>query len=382
MATGTVSAYDLTNGVIVNMDEAIYLYTPEDLPLLTGMGADGLSVIASAPVDQIEFKWQDEEYLPPRSELIASATTDEAEIRVTTTERIKFSTGDVLMVRKANGDEIIRVTGYSATTSDTLLVTRGLVGTKTNYVTGAIVIGLGTALPEGSDPEDFRHVDRTSRTNVTQIFGPTKIQMTGTALVVPRYGVPNEWAHQLHARTFENGMAREQAFVYGGRYNSTTTEIRTTGGLRYFITTNVNSTATTAGVTELETAMQGCYVLGGVPDRLMGNPLSMSNFNDTTNESIVRVTLDDARRGRVRVSAVETEYGTVSIVRNRYVHPVDLFGFRRENVRRRVMRPLIFEPLAKTGDSQKGQLVCEEGLEVKGEAHAFRFSNLTGYTGA
>jgi hypothetical protein len=44
------------------------------------------------------------------------------------------------------------------------------------------------------------------------------------------------------------------------------------------------------------------------------------------------------------------------------------------------MQPLVVEPLAKTGDSDKVQIVCEEGLQIKGEAHMARFTNLTGYT--
>jgi hypothetical protein len=39
------------------------------------------------------------------------------------------------------------------------------------------------------------------------------------------------------------------------------------------------------------------------------------------------------------------------------------------------------ERLAKTGDSDKAQIVCEEGLEIKGEAHMAWLSNLS-YTGS
>ena len=52
----------------------------------------------------------------------------------------------------------------------------------------------------------------------------------------------------------------------------------------------------------------------------------------------------------------------------------------REGVQRRVIQPLIVEALAKTGDSDSVMIVCEEGLQVKGEAHMARFTNLTDYT--
>jgi hypothetical protein len=63
------------------------------------------------------------------------------------------------------------------------------------------------------------------------------------------------------------------------------------------------------------------------------------------------------------------------------VLPTDAFGFNRAQVIRRILQPLIFERLAKTGDSDQAQIVAEEGLEVKGEEHMFRYSNLS-YTGA
>jgi hypothetical protein len=44
------------------------------------------------------------------------------------------------------------------------------------------------------------------------------------------------------------------------------------------------------------------------------------------------------------------------------------------------MQPLIVEALAKTGDSDSVMLLCEEGLQVKGETHMARFTNLTDYT--
>ena len=44
------------------------------------------------------------------------------------------------------------------------------------------------------------------------------------------------------------------------------------------------------------------------------------------------------------------------------------------------MQPLVVEALAKTGDSDKVQIVCEEGLQVKGQQHMARFTNLDSYT--
>lgn len=374
MATGVVTSYDLTVGVIVNMDEAIYLYDADDLPLLTGVGADGMSVLASAPVDQVEFSWLDEQRLTPRSQLAAAATTAETAFTVQTNDGLKFSTFDIVMVRKAGGNEIARITGIS---SDTLTVSRGLSGTATNYASGAEIIGLGTALAEGSAPQNFRAQDTTKRTNCTQIFGPSQIQMSGTDRVIPRYGIPDQWAHQLRLRQFESAVAMEQAYLYGAYYNSTTTKIRTTGGLRHFISTNIDSTSTQLTVTAVQSLLQKCYNRGGLPDRLIANPVAMADLNDITNTSVVRVTDVDSQRGRVRAAFLETEYGSLPLVRNRYVAGTDAFLVKRDGAKRRRLRPMQFKMLGTTGDFDQGIFVCEEGLQVKGEKHMAMLNSMS-----
>jgi hypothetical protein len=376
--TGKATAYDLTNGLIVNMDEAIYMYSPMELPMLTGMASDGMSVLSSRPLDQIEFNWLDERNLAARSTVSATTavTTGDTTINVAAGDGIKFSTGDVLIVRKSgvSQPEVVRVTGIS---TDALTVSRSLVGTATNYAAGAVIIGLGTALAEGSDPENFRADDTSKSTNCTQIFGPTKIEMSGTARVVPRYGIADQWAHQLFLRSYEQDQAREQALLYGRYYNSTTSKIRTMGGLVEFVTTNVDGTSTQFTAAKIASTLQTCYNAGGVPDRVVINPNSLTDLNDIGNSSIVRTTLEDTRRGRVSVAYVDTEFGSLPIVRNRWVNPTDAFFIKRDLVTRRILRPKVFEMLAKTGDADKGQLVCEESLQVKGQKHMARMTALS-----
>ena len=375
--SGVATAYDLTTEVMVDISEAIYMSSPMDLPMLTGQGADGLSVIGSRPTTQISFSWQAEEILLPRSTLDAALTTGDTFILVQSGDRINFSTGDLLRIVKAAGaSEYVRVTGYG-TTADTLTVTRGFDGTTaTTHADDARVVGLGTALAEGSDPEAARALDRDKFSNNTQIFGPTSVHMSATEQVVRKYGVPNEFNRQLFHRTVENGIAREQAFLYGRKYNSTTSKIRTTGGLVQWITSNVDSTTSILTVAAIGALQQLAYNRGGMFDRLMVNPAALEDVNDTDNTTKVRTDVVDSRRGRRRVSVAMTEHGDITIVRNRWLETMDAIGFTRDGVNRRILRPLVMQRLAKTGDSDKAQIVCEEGLEVVGQEHMARFSGL------
>ena len=43
--------------IIVDMDEAIYLLSPEDAPLLTGVNSEGNAVLPSSGASQIRYDW-------------------------------------------------------------------------------------------------------------------------------------------------------------------------------------------------------------------------------------------------------------------------------------------------------------------------------------
>lgn len=380
---GTATAYDLTVGVKVNMDEAIYVYSPMDLPMLTGQDADGLSVVTQAPVDEKQFSWMDEDILTPRSTLAATCVTAATEMVVASGDQQKFSTGDLVYFpvpgSTSTDPEYARVTGYSATTADTLLLSKGYSGTTAQHANGAAVYGVGTALAEGSTPENARTKGRTERSNLTQIFGPTAMSMSRTEQKVAKYGVASEWDRQLFNRLKELNIAREQAMIYGVKTESTTTEIRTTAGLWVHITDNVDNTVTQLTLANLVTQQDLCYNDGRVPELLAANPLSLGDLNSVSDSSRVRVTQQDPRRGRQPVTVIDTEHGTTTVVRNRWLNPEHAIGWSRDNFVRRVLDPMMYQPLAKTGDFDEGQLVGEEGYEVKGQKHCFKMSNLTAY---
>jgi len=74
------------------------------------------------------------------------------------------------------------------------------------------------------------------------------------------------------------------------------------------------------------------------------------------------------------------EFGETQMVRNRWCHTETAFVVQKDGIQRRIIQPLIVEALAKTGDSDSVMLLCEEGLQVKGESHMAKFTGLTSYT--
>jgi len=377
MATGVydpTTSFDLTVGVIVDMDEAIYMLSPIDSPMINGVDADGTMILPSRPVGQTLFNWMDDEILTPRSTLGGAVVTADGTITLAAGTRARFSTGDILYLGQTN-QERMRVTGYNAT-ADVLDVTRSWGSdVATTHASGDFIYQIGTALNEGADPENTRVTDRTDSSNRTQIFGPTKVRLSRTEQLVRKYGISNEAAHQLAQRTKENVISREQAFLYSELANDTVNKRRTTQGLFKQISTNT-SNATSLTVANIQTLQQTVYDQGGDPLLLMANPKSLTDLNNVTDTNVVRVTNVDTMRGRRRVTVIVTEFGDVSVVRNRWVYPGHAFLLKQGNIVRRVMTPLRAVSLAKTGDSDSMMIVAEEGLQIKGEEHMGVFNNL------
>lgn len=371
MATGTMTSYDLTTGVQLEVEDLIYVISPFDVPLLGANGADGRTVLSQDTVWEKKVEWLDETLLTPRTTLSAGYVTADVFITVAVGERERFQTGDIILVRA----EYMRVTGYG-TTADTLTVTRAYSGTATNLgASGDQVVGVGSALPEGSDPPNARVRDRSNRFNMTEIFGPYQVQVSESENVIRKYGLPmSEFDYQIGNRTKESYVAMEQAILYGVRIEDTGNKWRSMGGMTFYITTNVDTTTTDITEVLLLNQLQNAFNAGGNPDRIAVNPTQkrkVSQFGSTN----IRYVQQTNVRGQV-VDYYESDFGQITLIVDRWCRASDMFVFARDQATVGTLRPLVFEMLAKTGDSIKGQVVGEKTLMFHREAWAARFSAL------
>jgi hypothetical protein len=116
-------SYDLQVETKINIDELIYILTPEDLPLLSGIGSDGLGVIGKAPVDNTVFYWMEEDVPLPRGTSNEALDSSETGVDVVAGDAVKFAVGDAIRI----DDEIMLVTAIN-TSTEVLTVTRGALG--------------------------------------------------------------------------------------------------------------------------------------------------------------------------------------------------------------------------------------------------------------
>ena len=372
MPTGTVTTYDLQVGLYLDIESMISLLDPFDIPLQGGSGADGRSALSTGTCFEKKVEWLDETLLVARSTLVGAHTNVVTTLTVPAGDELRFQVGDVVLV----GAEYMRVTATPS--AGAVTVTRTYAGTNAAHAAGDAVVGVGMALPEGADAGTARAIDRNNRFNITQIFGPTPVQVSGSENAVKKYGTEGvgEFQHQVANRTKEMGVAIDQALVYGVRLEDTTNKWRTMGGIDYFTTALVDSTTTTISESSTLDMLQAAFNAGGRPDRLMVGTKQKRRISGWIANLTLQESLSTDVRGQT-VDYFDSDFGRISILLNRWVRDNNAYGFARDQATVETLRPLVFEMLAKTGDSMKGQLVGEKTMRFRRAGQAFKFTALT-----
>lgn len=360
-------SYNLQTETPIDIDDMIYVLSPEDLPLIFGVNSDGVPVLPSSPTSDVIFYWLEETVPLPRATLAADMTNVQTTVTVGTAEAVKFHVGDQIRI----DDEVMLVSDIN-TSTEVLTVTRGS-ATETNttavtHTTGAEVLGMGSLLIEGSvGAGNFQGRDKFS--NFNQIFTVT-VQMSRTEQSIKKYGIPSELAHQMANNMHHSMVGLEQAAMYGVKFQHATNFRRQTGGLKQFVTTNVISSEPWLTVDTIQDMQAKAFNKGGSFDYIMAQPGCFDALNNISgSERVQTVMVDDARRGRQRAMYVNTEYGTVHLVRNRWARATEAFAVKRAGFTRRVFQPFITQHLAKTDDTDKYLMVSEMGFQVKGSDH-------------
>ena len=244
------------------------------------------------------------------------------------------------------------------------------------------------AAVEGDDITSFDAVTPTTRLgNYTQISRKTVI-ISGTLDAVDKAGRKSELTYQLAKmgkelkRDMESALLANQSPAAG----SSPSTPRRTAGLPAFIKTNTSfgtGGADTAGIaartdgtqrafTEalLKTVLAKVWDNGGDAKMLMVgsfNKQAASAFNG------IATKFRDVPAGQQAqiIGAADvyvSDFGTISIVPNRFQRSRDGLVIDPEYASLAVLRPIQQVELAKTGDAEKRMMLVEYGLKVGNEA--------------
>lgn len=247
---------------------------------------------------------------------------------------------------------------------------------------------------DGGDITTFDSVTATVRVgNYSQIFTKSVI-ISGTEEIVDKAGRKSETAYQLVKKSAELKRDIEATLTTNqgasaGSAGGPTPLARNLGALPAWLKTNTQkgSGGTDPTYTNIPSAARGdgtqaaftetmlkanvlqVYNSGGKPDMLMVGP-----FNKQTASGFSGVATKTFYQSAVEETAIigaadvyVSDFGTFSIVPNRFQRARDAFLLNPEFYYVDFLRPFLTEPLAKTGDAEKRLILAELTLRVSNE---------------
>lgn len=210
-------------------------------------------------------------------------------------------------------------------------------------------------------------------------------RVSGTLESVTKAGRVSEMDYQVAKRSLE--LMRDMEFIVLANTAEAAGDdstARNLGSIGAWITTNTSNgtggsdgslgnTARTDGTdrsfTEslLTTVLQSCFTNGGDPDCIMlgaFNKKAMSAFTGNATREV------RAEGGRLHaaISYYESDWGMLEVVPNRFQRAGDGLVLQKDMWAIAYLRQFQLTDLAKTGDSERKQLLCEYTLESRNEA--------------
>lgn len=250
------------------------------------------------------------------------------------------------------------------------------------------------AVIEGDEATLDASTATTRLSNSTQIMDKTVV-ITGTQESVDKAGRASELAYQIAKRAKE--LKRDMEATITGNIaevggNSSTA--RKMGTLGSWVTTNddlasdgasgagAGNAAHTDGTqrafteAQLKSVIKSVWNAGGDPSMVMVGPFNKQKLSGFTGNS----TRFDAGADATLYTSVDvyaSDFGQLQVVPNRFSRDRDAYVLDMEYWGIAFLRDFSMHELAKTGDSEKRQLLVEATLESRNEAASGLVADLT-----
>lgn len=294
----------------------------------------------------------------------------------------RVTAGTLLKNQLSGFTEVVQVTAVGAISAT---ITRGYGATSGQAVPGSGSTSASTweiianPRPQGMDGPKDESTTRALKYNFTQIFSKG-VNITGTAQSIDHAGVSSEDMYQIDLRLRELKRELDRTAIMGVRAPNdvSSTTYGTMGGVIDFVgfiaAANVTHTVETLTPSVINTMAKQVFDDGGMPDILLVGGVQKQKIS-TFDQEFRRSTFDSRRAGYT-VEEFVTDLGwNLRIVVDRWV-PNDV-ALVLDSSKIKIMplqkRAFFLEKLAKTGDSDKWQIVGEYTMEVRNaaEAHAY-----------
>lgn len=366
MPDSPLTTYSDTTPQKRQITDVISLIDPSDAPLVEALGgldgAAGKFRFVNSPSTTAEWLEDTLAALADSiTESIASNTT-----ALTVNDASVFQEGHIVLI----DSEQMWVSSVDVA-GEVVAVTRNYSGTQASHADNAAIEIIGMARLEGDDSDDVYFTDRTVGSNYTQIFHK-EVKVSRTQRDIAQYGIADEMEYQENKSVPELMRLVEKQIFVGARKQGSATTPRAFGGLGTFITNNTVSVGGALTKAKIQEGVQAAYDDGGMGPWIL--PLNSANMEvaaglfETT--AYLRVDMQTARGGMV-LKGVDTPFGQVNFLLDRWARTGTSYLLDTKHAGLKTYHPFTAEPLAKTGDADKSQVVGEFTLCVRQDkAHA------------
>jgi hypothetical protein len=344
--------------------DVISLIDPSDVPVIMALGGlDGAAgKFRFVNEKSTVCEWLEDTLAPLTGTMFASAASTDTTLSVA--DGSMFQEGHIILI----GSEQLWV---SLVATDTVTVTRAFAGTAASCTSTATIAIVGMARLESDESDDIGFTDRYTGSNYTQILHQ-EVKVSRTHSQIAQYGIADEMEYQAAKVVPSLTRLLEKYFFYSAaaKAGSATTP-RAMAGWKVYITNNLVSGATLAQ-SQFENAIKAAYADGGngpwlavcAPDNLQ----KIKAFYD--NSTYLKVDRTEETLGMV-ITRILTPFGSADLLLDRWAPTTEIPLLDPKHIGFKTFYPFTREPLAKSGDYDKEEVVGEFTLCIRQDkAHA------------
>lgn len=366
-----VTTYTETDVAVRKVTDYISLLDPSDTPLLDAFGGiDGAAgKFRFVSADSTKVEWLTDTLYPLKDALGASC--DSATTSLTVANGVRFKAGDIIMV----DSEGMYVSNVS---SNTLTVSRAFFGSAASHANAAEVQIVSEARLEGAESATRAIADVAVDYNYTQILHE-EVKVSGSEMAITEYGIDDMLEYQARKVVPHLYRLVERNLFYSTRAQGSASTPRAAGGLDYFITANTSNngvSSTSLSETALRNAAKLAFEDGGTgpwiatiaPDRV-GDVNALYN-----NSTYLKVEPAQSWVGMI-LNFYQSQFGRIDFVLDRWARKDRIYIVDPNHCGFLTLRPFVREPLAKSGDYEREQVLLEYTFCIRhaNQAHAVIF---------
>jgi frataxin-like iron-binding protein CyaY len=336
--------------------DIISLIDPADAPLINALGGldGGSSKMRFTEGKNTLIEWIEDNLLAIDDTMNEPATLTSTVLTFKVTDGSLYEVGDIFQM---DSEQI----WVSAVSTNTLTTTkRGWFGTTSTTHDSVVAIKIvGQARLQGAESTTKGFAGPYTGSNWTQIYHQ-EVKVARTAKSMAQYGIADELAYQSDKMVMQLIRMVERDLFYNRSGNiATSTVAGKMKGLRALVTTNVASGASLTQAM-FDSAVMSIYKAGGSSQLIAPvapeNMLKIKNFYDyygTTAVPLFTVPQTETSIGMV-IDNIRTPFGDVALLLDRWAPTTEICIIDPANAGMVTYYPFTQEPLAKTGDYERG----------------------------